>query len=101
MSGWWSDVSHRLAAKTLVFLVLVVALYWNQERGIRHLTNQTHTALCAFKGDLDRRVELTQVYLDANDDRYPIPGLEVPRDDIAVQLANQRRTLASLKILEC
>lgn len=101
MSGWWSDISHRLAAKTLIVLALLVALYWNQERGIKHLTDETHSTLCAFKTDLQTRYEAGVEYLAEvkSGKRIVLEGFTVA--DIQRSLSNQAASLRSLSDLSC
>lgn len=103
MSGWWADVSHRLAAKTLVFLALLGALYWNQERGLRDLTDQTHGALCAFKQDIEIRRESAIQYLKDNQngviDREG--NILISSEQIQQSIDSQSATLRSLSALDC
>lgn len=41
LRDWWDDVSHRLFVKTLIFIALLGALWWNQDRGAQHQANET------------------------------------------------------------
>lgn len=101
MRGWWADVSHRLAAKTLVFILLLGALWWNQNRGVQHLAEETHASLCALKGDLERRYESGSDYVRDVEAgrRKPVPGITPA--DLERSLQNQRATLSALSRLHC
>lgn len=98
---WWEDVSHRLAAKTIIFIVLLAALYWNQERGVRHLAEETHATLCAFKTDLQVRHDAGKDYVAAveSGERLIIPTFTLA--DLKRSLASQSATLRSLSDLKC
>jgi hypothetical protein len=101
MRGWLGNVSHRLAAKTLIFLALLGALWWNQERGVRHLAEETHASLCAFKTDLQIRHDAGKDYVAAveSGERLIIPTFTLA--DLKRSLAGQRATLRSLSDLSC
>lgn len=82
------------AATLLLFLAgvaLAVFVFLN--------ASQNRAALCNLRGDLERRVQATQDYLDAHPGPEPIPG--IPRGALVQQLANQQRTIDSLSNLDC
>lgn len=61
-------------------------------------------ALCAFRGDLQRRVDESNAFLKGFDQRgEPLPKsiAGIPIGSIKVSLANERASLASLKSLHC
>lgn len=101
MREWWDDVSHRLAAKTLIFLALLMALWWNQDRGIANLARETHDSLCAFRQDLASRQRDTENYIkDVEEGRRPIiQGITLA--ELRQSVANRQATLDSLSELDC
>jgi hypothetical protein len=81
-------------ALMVILLGAVVAL--------AYFSLQTHSALCAFKGDLERRAENNREIIEKH--QGPIIhvfGLQIPRGELEQSLANQERTLNSLRQLKC
>lgn len=96
-------MSHRLDtlaghALVLIAIVAVTAFaYYRTEARVSDVATETHTALCTFKADLERRYEDGRQFLNENPDG--IPGITT--EDIQRSLANQKSTLDALAILEC
>lgn len=55
--------TQRWLATCGVLLALVGGLWFNQNRGLKGLANDTHAALCAFKQDVERRYDAGVEYL--------------------------------------
>jgi hypothetical protein len=89
---------------TVVLILLMMTLFiigyadsTSQRDAIEQTSTQSHTALCSFVGDLERRVETSEEFL--RDHPNGIPGLSV--EVIRTSLANQRQTILSLSDLKC
>ena len=64
---------------------------------------QTHTALCTFRADLEKRVEATEKFLHDNPHLTSLRfgSAVVTRGQLLVQARTQRATLKSLDELNC
>jgi uncharacterized protein (DUF1786 family) len=60
-------------------------------------TEQTTTALCTLRADLERRVEVSREFLEKNPDG--IPGITA--ETIQQGIDNQQRTIGALASLNC
>jgi len=60
-------------------------------------TEQTTTALCTLRADLERRVDTSREFLKENPDG--IPG--IPARTIQEGINNQERTIEALGVLDC
>lgn len=96
----------RLPTRRTVWLVftgaaIVVGLWFNQHRGLKAIANETHTALCAFKTDLQKRLAASEEFVsDVREGRRePIAGISDA--DFRRSIANQRATLKALESLNC
>lgn len=85
---------YALAAYLILAAGNVTGLVWQYM-----LANDTRTSLCAFKGDLERRVEAGEEFLKEHP--QGIPGISAAT--IQNSLSNQRMTIAALESggLEC
>lgn len=85
---------YALAAYLILAAGNVTGLVWQYT-----LANDTRTSLCAFKGDLERRVTAGEEFLL----KHPngIPGISA--ENIQTSLNNQRMTITALESggLEC
>jgi hypothetical protein len=101
------ELKRALRWLTVATVVLYVALagvgLWgfvsanHQRDEIRGATDTINTALCAFVHDLERRVETSEAFLEAN----PQGVGELSAAVIRQSIANQRLTLVALEPLEC
>lgn len=95
-------VAAIFAVLSVIALGLALAFRSADQAKIDNLAQETHDALCAFKGDLEQRAASTAKILDDDPgDPVRIFGLSVPRAQLKSNLANQERSLASLTSLEC
>lgn len=87
---------RRWVVNIAVVLVAVVAGFWQYSQN-----SQAKRALCAFRLDLEVRIDNSRKYLDDLDTgkREPIPG--ITRVDIVTSLQNQERTIKALSSLDC
>ncbi len=102
--GWLREWRGVLAY-CVIAAVLALTLYTNaktsgqQQRALEQVARETHTALCTFTDDLERRLESTIKYLHKHPGREPIPG--ITRADLRRSVVNQKATLAALDELHC
>lgn len=93
----------RATVALFLSIVLVTGIGFldsvKQKNAIAEVSLNNRAALCAFRSDLERRVETTKKFLRRNDDPEPIPG--VTRNSIRTTLRNQQRTLVSFRSLDC
>lgn len=95
-------IAASFAVLSMVALGLALAFRAADQRRIDELGSETHTALCAFKADLERRAASTREILDENPgDPVHVFGLDVPRDELVSNLTNQQRSLKALAALDC
>jgi presenilin-like A22 family membrane protease len=94
----------RLVIATLVAYVFLAGLSIfvyvdaaNRRAAIAEVAVETNTALCALRGDLERRIAAAEVFLDENPDGVPGISAEVIRTSIA----NQQLTIDALSSLDC
>ena len=94
------QLHHRrtLAMQIGIVFVIVFGLWWSQDRGLKAVAAETHSALCSFKNDLEVRRDSQQGYLDAMQGRE-IFG--IPREVIEQSVRNISATLDSLEELSC
>jgi hypothetical protein len=85
--NWYRDV-------WLLFVTGLVILALHKQSSY---INRTHNSLCTLVADLHDRVDGTKKFLSEHPDG--IPG--VPKQTLLDSLANQERTLVSLKGLKC
>lgn len=57
----------------------------------------THNSLCTFRADLEKRADQSQAFLDDHPEGFP----GIPAPVIQNSIDNQRRTLDSLRSLNC
>ena len=101
------ELSRGLRLLTVATVVLYLALatvgfvgYLDGARRraeIAELADSTHSALCVFVDDLERRVETSQQFLKDNPDG--IPGFS--DEAIQTSIDNQLRTIDTLSGLGC
>ena len=94
---WWKAVAILLIAASLIFIDARGTA--GTARKLEAVTTETHTALCTFKLDLERRFEDTKDYLEKHLGKEPIPG--ITRADLRRSLDAQRSTLDALGVLDC
>lgn len=80
-----------------VFTAVVALAVW-QNRMLGEQGREAHDTLCVFKLDLVQRATASQTLLDENTGPL-IFG--IPRTVIETSLANQKKTVDSLRTLEC
>lgn len=86
----------------VVALVLVVGAYARStDQETERLAAETHSALCAFKGDVAERQRTARQYLAdvRSGRREPIPGITVA--EIAEAVRTRQDTLDALSSLDC
>lgn len=84
----------RVQIAASLFLILGVMV-------LGYLAFQTHSALCAFKQDLQRRADNGRLVLEQNPgDPIHYLGLVIPRDQLEASVQNQERTLAALESVQ-
>ena len=59
-------MSRRQIAYVALVALLFAALWWNQDRGLKAVANQTHSSLCALKQDIEIRQKRSVEYLKEN-----------------------------------
>jgi hypothetical protein len=64
---------------------------------IAEVANDTNNALCALRGDLERRVIVDEAFLEENPEGFP----GIPARLIQEGIENQERTIAALSGLDC
>lgn len=82
---------------SVLALGILLALRSSDLHKIDQLSRETHTALCAFKGDLRSRYRNGVEFLEEHPDG--IPGISAAQ--IQRSLDQQKATLGSLVSLEC
>jgi hypothetical protein len=80
----------------VAYLALSLALLAGVYR-VETTTRATHSALCAFKVDLERRVQAGEEFLAENPEG--VPGIS--RESIQRSLDSQKSTLLALASLDC
>jgi hypothetical protein len=70
---------------------------YNHRANLENVAEQTISALCTFRSDLERRVETSVQFLKDNPDG--IPGLSA--EAIQTSINNQQRTVDALADLPC
>lgn len=91
----------RLIRRVVIVLSIVVAV--NVALGavsfvrIGTVASDSNNALCALRGDLERRVASSEQFLRENPNGIPGISAKVIRDG----MTNQRRTIAALSRLDC
>lgn len=65
--------------------------------------NQTHSALCKLRADLEKRVENAETFLadHPNLNEFRFGPVVIKRSQLVLQAKNQRATLESLDNLNC
>lgn len=96
LSGKLDNLSGDILVLLVVGAIALASYYYTGAR-VNDLTEQTHTTLCAFKGDLQRRYEGGRDFLAENPNG--IPGIS--RASIERSLMAQRSTLDALANLDC
>jgi hypothetical protein len=93
-----------LVISTIAMYIAVAAMgiyfYVDAANARAHLAmvaNDTNNALCALRGDLERRVIVDAAFLEENPEG--LPGL--PARLIREGIENQERTIAALSGLDC
>lgn len=87
------------AANIIALLVFIYIVFSIQTQGSKldRTTRDTHRALCALRGDLERRVADSRAFLRDHPDG--IPG--VTAREIQVGISNQERTITALRFIKC
>lgn len=62
-------------------------------------TAAVRTGVCNLRGDLERRVEISEDFLTEHPGT--IEKLGFTKDQVQKEISNQRRTLAALKVVSC
>jgi uncharacterized protein HemX len=95
---------RRLTVATVMLYVMAVGIavgggYFAQVQRdqLKRETHRTTTALCALRGDLERRVEDSRRFLEENP--HGIPGVTAASVRLSIQ--NQEKTIGTLSIVEC
>lgn len=86
-----------LTVATFVLLMATIgyAVKTNYDLGVQG--KQAHTAVCALRADLDKRVRATEAYLAT----HPGDILGIPREQVLSSLENQKATLRALATAGC
>lgn len=94
---------RRRLLQAAVVLALFGALWWNQERGIQSLASESHSALCAFKRDIEQRRDRSVEYLEEHPRGLVSSSGEVILSRLEIQrsIDAQNSTLAALDELRC
>ncbi len=96
------DLGQRLLLKTVMFLLLIGVIWYNQHQGLVHQAKAgevAHDALCVFKQDLQNRHDATVKFLNENPGDFVLGN--VPRQTLVTSADNQQKTIDSLAELEC
>lgn len=90
-----------VALTAVAALVAVIVLRIQDQNRIDALSGSTHDALCAFKLDIERRLDTTTRFRDEirTGRRHPIPGISTA--DLQRSIDTQRAALTSLATLDC
>ena len=92
---WWKPAAIIILSAALLFFNS--ASNAATQKRLEEVAFETHSALCTFVADLERRHADGQKFLE----RHP-QGIEgITREDIKRSLEGQRSTLQSLGVLEC
>lgn len=92
----------RLFFNILTLVLIGVVIYFsaisnNKQNDLVKQGAESHEALCIFKSDLERRIGDGEQFL--RDNPNGIPG--IPEETLRNSIDNQKRTLASLAVLDC
>lgn len=93
---WMHRVTRALIGLSFAGVVLLVTFILIGQHQIGEL-RQAKAAVCTFKQDLARRVQLGERYL--RDHPEGIAG--IPVSTLRLSVSNQRKTVQSLSRLEC
>lgn len=93
----------------VVFAISVMGLmFWfalqssHQAGDIQGIATETHTALCAFKQDLEvRHAANLQILREHPEDPVSVFNLVIPRATLRSSVDSQKQTLDSLVSLDC
>lgn len=88
---------RRLLVAWIVVFTILVAFAISQNRKLGEQGREAHDALCVFKGDIEQRAQASRDFLADNPDG--LPG--IPASVIRTSLANQQKTVDSLRTLDC
>jgi hypothetical protein len=92
----------RTVQRRLTFLIIATIVLLAAVIGVGAYAlikaNQTHSALCTFRADLQNRVVQTEHYIHHPED---FPGVHIPPSQLVPQLENQKRTISALSSLGC
>ena len=97
LEEWWKPFGILLVSATLVFVI--ASSNAKTAARLEQVATETHTALCTFKADLERRYESTVKYLHRHEGPEPIPG--ITRGTLRRSLQSQKATLDALDVLDC
>ena len=94
---------QRWLATAGVLVALVGGLWFNQNRGLKSLANDTHAALCTLKTDIERRHDAGVEYLlDHPRGLVSSKGeVVISRQLLKQSIDAQQATLDSLAELHC
>lgn len=93
MHGW---LIHRQGYRDLWMLIVTILVAWAVIATYTQ-ANETHRSLCTLRGDLERRVDASIRFLAENPRGIPGVPVRVIQDGVA----NQQRTIAALRGLNC
>lgn len=99
--AWW--VRYRGEVGYLIGMVGVAVALWGQHqntdaiRSQSQLGAQTHTAVCAFKIDLEHRVAGSIQFLASHPDGF----LGITPKVLEASILNEQKTIHSLSVLRC
>lgn len=82
-----------------LLVVLIGAVWWNQNRGLKAVARETHGALCALQNDIQLRRDASVEYLEENPRGVvsPVTGaVIISAAQIRQGIANQESTLKAL-----
>ena len=88
---------NGVVAALFAYLLIVGIAVFYIVLSERTVSDQNHRALCAFRGDLDRRVADTRAFLA--DHPHGIPGITAANLELSIR--NQEATIASLRFVQC
>lgn len=83
-----------MATTVLLFLLIIVGGIYTYT-----VSRDTNDSLCAFRTDLQSRIDQTEEFLTKNTKAEPFPG--VTRETLLVNLEGQKRTVKVFKDLNC
>lgn len=95
---------RRRIVQIALVLSMFVALWWNQEAGLKAVATETHGALCTLKADIRIRRDTAKVYLKEHPRGVVSPATNaviITPAEIQRGIDNQNSTLRALSDLDC